>query len=181
MSKGDTARQFYESARAELITHIRLSNQALFLFIASSAAIFTVGHSPTGLLEILLIIPFLGAGATVVVTQHDALSGGLAAYCNKEIRQALMELEQDIPQWDSCEFLKFYQPTLIKRRLLAHSLVLLPPSLISLYLNKSHAFAGGDSVYNPIWWIATLVTIYSFWVVFSNFLSRQLAYEKSII
>lgn len=70
MSKGDSARIHEQTARAEIIQRIVLRDNALVLYLGSIGAI--LGFIGGGIMgkEILLVIPFLAVGVTIIIEHH---------------------------------------------------------------------------------------------------------------
>jgi len=98
MSKVDTARQYYEVMRSEVVEHIRLRDQSLFLYLGAVAVIMGIGFGEPGRLDVLMIIPFLGLGASYILNQHDIHIGAICSYLVSELDVFLNEEREKVPQ-----------------------------------------------------------------------------------
>lgn len=122
MSAGDSARKFVELAKHEAIERIRLRDNVLLLYLGAVATIFSLALNKTNA-EMLLSIPFLALGATVIVCQHNLVIGDLSVFCAFEIGAFLRSLNpsEDAPQWDGSKSLKTWHSCAIRMRTIGHS------------------------------------------------------------
>lgn len=155
MTKEEIALQYYEAARTELNVHLRLRDQALYLYLGAIAALYSIAFGTTLNLEILLVIPFLALGGTLIVTQHDAYIGVLAAYCAKDLGNVLAD--KGVTQWDNSEVKRAYEKRLVSSRQWGHSLIMLLPAGAALIVNYGHAFS--LSLMSITWYLGLIVAI----------------------
>lgn len=158
MSKIETARHYYEVMRSEVVEHIRLRDQSLFLYLGASAVIMGIGFGEHGRLEVLMIIPFLGLGASYILNQHDIHISAICSYLVSELDVFLNEGEEKVPQWDSSRALAAIHPRLIKFRYHGQLIILLLPMIVGLGGNHQHmSFA--SPVSGISWWLGTVAGI----------------------
>lgn len=152
MSNLETARLYYEVMREEVVEHIRLRDQSLFLYLGASGVIMGIGLGAVSKLEVLLIIPFLALGASYILSQHDIHICGICRYLSKELNVFLNEDEEMFPQWDNSESLKFISPILAKYRYQGHLIILMLPVIVATGVNYMNMFCV-YTVSGILWWL----------------------------
>src|SRR5262245_43565578 len=108
MNAEETARKYYESARQELIQRIQLRDNVVLAFLVAIATIFGISLGTSTRSEILLIVPYLALGATVLVVQHHAVIGAIGDFLCRELEPFFIKMGHDAPQWDSSQAIKSY-------------------------------------------------------------------------
>jgi hypothetical protein len=78
---------YFQSGRDEIITRVGHRENALLLFMGSSAAIFGLAFGDIVRPMILFAIAPLGLGASLVLTQHNDVIGALGHYCGIEVTE----------------------------------------------------------------------------------------------
>ncbi len=161
---GDTARINYEMARWELIYRIDLRDRALNNYIVAIGAIFTIAFSRSDKnYSLLLIIPFIALGTTIITEQHNAMIGRLGYFLSEELGPFFDEIDEYAPHWDHSRGL--LNPSLkapgFLNRVWGHALLLITPSLIALYLNY-HLFNLVNFHFESIiWYLDFIVTVFT--------------------
>ena len=170
MSAGDTARAYYVALRGELNQHLAIAHQTLYLYLGAVTALFGTTLTIDGKQEILMIVPFLSLGASVIISHHERVTGTIAAYCAKELDGFLHEIGEHAPQWDNSHALDIYQKDLLLTRLWGNSLIIILPALIATIINWRFAivFPGAMS-----WWLGIILEILSFSALLRTFRYRQ--------
>src|SRR5262245_55690180 len=128
----ETGRSYYESARQEIIARIGLRDNVIVFYLAATGAIFGVALGSSVRESILLILPLLSLGATVLVCQHTSVAGALSHYCAQEIGPIL---DAGIPQWDASRALDSYRHSAVTLRSWGHFFLIISPAIASLAIN----------------------------------------------
>jgi hypothetical protein len=177
MSSGDSARTFYESARQELIQRIQLRDNVLLVYLGAIGTIFSVSLGTTVKPEILLVIPYLALGASVIVSQHNAVIGSLGIFLVFEIGPFLQKLKEGAPQWDNSASLHEYSTRAIWMRSFGHFLLIIVPPVAALSINWQSGFYGSFPE-NPIWWVGVLSTVASIYIIIEAHYWRKKLFKK---
>lgn len=178
MTKEDSARTFYESAREELIQRIRLRDNVLLFYLGAVGTISGVALGGGGVTkEILFILPFLTLGVAILVSQHNALIGSLGHFCACEIEPFFEDSSNSeyAPQWDSSDALEGYKQQAIKLRSWGHTLMILVPAIASLSINYSYIIA--PVAFGILWWSAFISLVLSSLVIYQAHLWRKSLYR----
>ena len=166
MSKGDSARIHEQMARAELIQRIVLRDNALVLYLGSVGAILGfIGGGKIGL-EILLVIPFLAFGVTTIIEQHNVMIGLLGHYLHVELDSEYKKIKEFVPQWNGSDSFKQRigkYPWLLQRKV-AHSLLIVTPSVLGLILNTQYLFT--KNILTVAWCLGIFFTVISTLTIF---------------
>lgn len=147
---------YFNNAREELVARIGLRDQVLLVFLGATGTIFGVALGMTNN-SILLSLPFLALGASVIVSQHNSVIGSLADYCVHELEPYLNSLlpPPHVPQWDNSKALRKYSSEAIKHRTWGHAIIIVVPSVVSLVANASVGFSG-ELAHLLIWWFGVI-------------------------
>ena len=179
MAAADTARAYYNSARAELIERIRLRDQIFVFYLAGVGAVFGVGLGATSKTDMLMLAPFLGLGAAILISQHFAVIGALASYCVLELGPFLRGLtpSEDAPQWDDSKALAEYRHAAIGMRTWGHVLLIILPSAGGLAVTWKHG------IYSPfpfgiLWWVGVVCLVAAGVVMWRTHQFRKKIYER---
>ncbi|HVX91261.1 MAG TPA: hypothetical protein VHC20_06605 [Candidatus Paceibacterota bacterium] len=179
MKTDDTARTYYNSARTELIERIKLRDQIFVFYLAGIVAIFGLALGASNREDILLFVPFIGLGASIIISQHFAVIGALAAYCVLEVGPFLRSgrSAEDAPQWDASGALKAYHDAAIAMRTWGHVLLILLPSVCALGVTWHRG------IYSPfplgtLWWIGFGCVLISGFVMWRTHRFRSTLYER---
>ncbi|WP_115863099.1 hypothetical protein [Halorussus litoreus] len=179
MSRGDSARTYYESARRELIQRIRLRDNVLLFYLGGVGTIAGVALGSSGAgKEIMLVLPFLALGVATIVSQHNALIGSLGHFCVHEIEPFLQNLHEpeDAPQWDSSVALEEYKEQAIRLRSLGHTVMILAPALAGLAINYQHV-VGSALLLGLLWWVGFLCVTLATLIIYRSYSWRDELYD----
>lgn len=179
MKNDDTARAYYNSARTELIERIRLRDQIFVFYLAGVVAIFGLALGAPNRTDILLFVPFIGLGGSIIISQHFAVIGALAAYCVLEVGPFLRSdrSAEDPPQWDASEALSSYHDAAIAMRTWGHVLLILLPSGCALGLMWRHGIFSPFPL-GTLWWVGLGCVLISGVVVWRTHQFRKSLHEK---
>lgn len=181
MSRGDSARKHYESARKELIQRIRLRDRVLLLYLGAVATISGVAIGSRGAQrEILLVLPFLTLGIAIIVSQHNALIGAIGHFCVNEIEPYLKDLPnyEYAPQWDSSNALEEYSQRAIRFRSWGHTAIMLLPSSASLVVTYQEGI-NPPTWSTVLWWFGIFCVGSIIFIIYRTYLWRKNLYERS--
>lgn len=178
MSQADTARIFYTSARTELVERMRLRDNTLVFYLAAVGAIFGVALGPAKNPDLLMLLPFLSLGAGIVISQHFALMGSLAAYCALEIGPFLRDLSpaEDAPQWDDSAGLREFQRAAIHMRSVSHVVLIVLPAVVALFVTWGR-WLPNNWYLAVVWWAGIAASIWTLVVVWTAHRFRRRLYK----
>ena len=91
--------EFYKAARSELVERVKLREQVLLLYLAFVGAIASTALSQNNFREISLVLPFLGLGCAILVSQHNAVIGALIRYTTKDLHEYLFIKPCSVPDF----------------------------------------------------------------------------------
>ena len=97
MSGGETARKNYEMAQQEIQEHLQLRDNVLLVYLGAIGTIFGVALGTNADMKILLVIPYLALGSSVIVSQHNALVGSVESYIVSELEPFLKKIGEHAP------------------------------------------------------------------------------------
>ncbi len=177
LSKGDTARTMYESARAELISRIQLRDNVLLVFMGAVGTVMGVALGTTARVEILFVVPFLAFGAATIVSQHNAVIGSLADFCVRELSPFLKSIGELAPQWDDSNALQEYRNSAIRLRSWGHTVIVVVPGIAALGLNWQHALKSAFPN-GVLWWFGAVFVALAIWEIGNTHFQRKRIYDK---
>jgi hypothetical protein len=178
MSSGESARKHYEAARQEVVERIQARDNVLLFYLGAVGTLFGVALGTSARLEILLVIPYLALGAAVLVSQHHALIGWLAAFCANEIEPFLKEIGEYAPQWDNSLALQEYSSRAIGLRAVGHLVLIVIPSIAGLVMNWRFGF-GKLLPQGILWWSGVAFTVLSTWTIRQAHAGRKKIYDST--
>lgn len=171
MSKADTARSHHESARQEQILRIQLRDNILIAFLGAVGTVFGIALTTGAKPELLLIVPYLALGATVLVVHHHGAIRSIAYFLSEELEPFLCEIDEDAPQWENSRALNKFLARSLFLRTTAHYLLIIAPSIGSLAMNSQHIFQSPLSL-QLLWWFGAVVSLLSIALATANHVSR---------
>jgi hypothetical protein len=180
MSKADTARKNYEVARAELLERIRLRDQVLLVYLGIIGTIAGIALGTSAKREILLIIPFIGFGCSILVSQHNAVIGALIRFAYVDIRSFLKELaeEEYAPIFVCSDSFRKHSSTSNKLRSIGHSVIIVGPIFFALAYTGDYAL--GDKLPKAsLWWAGAFLMVVSIGVIWYIHKERQRVYSET--
>lgn len=147
MSIDDRTRQNYDAARQEILHRMQLRDQALLTYLTLTGVILSVAFGTQANQEILLAIPFISFGITILVSQHYVMMAVLSQFCTNELEPFVNDkLHEGVPQWDNSKIFHDYVERSSGLRVLGHSIIILVPSILALLANLNHR--------NTVWFVA---------------------------
>ncbi len=179
MNKLEIVKFYYQGARSELIARLQIRDNVLLLYLGAMGTLFGIAIGTAISMNVLLVIPFIALGASIIVSQHNIIIGTIATYCADEMQESLDELApKDCPvQWELSASLHEYHRKSISLRSWGHFILILIPALAALAMNWRHA------IFSPfpegiMWWFGALCTILSGWIIAITHLWRARLYDK---
>jgi hypothetical protein len=170
--------EFYRAARDELVERIKLRDQVLLIYLAFVGAVtgaaFSVGHSR----EIALVLPFLGLGCAILVSQHNSVIGAIIRYTSVELSEYLIPHELSIPEFVNSNSFRKHSPRSNFLRSVGHGVVILVPEIIGLAINYNHAIFS-PFPFGPAWWFGAVCVIISFIIILVIHSGRQKVYAET--
>lgn len=141
MEKIETVRHYYAVMRSEVVEHISLRDQSFFLYLGASGVIMRIGLGDVLRLEVLIVIPFLGLGASYIMNQHDIHISTICSYLVFEL-DVFLAGEGKIPQWNNSRALAttYSYSRLIRFSYHGHLIILLVPMTIAIFVNYKYIF-----------------------------------------
>lgn len=156
----ETARMFYESARAELISRIGLRDNAIVAYLGAIGAIFGIALGSNSNISILLVVPMLALGAELLISQHTELIGALSHYCSHEIGKELISKMINFAQWDNSRSLAAYSKSAIYRRTYGNISLIFTPALLAITITgfNSRKYLASTEWECFAWWLGLILT-----------------------
>lgn len=155
----ETARVFYDSARAEMLMRIRERDVATYVWLGVLGTILGLaygGKSPH--VELLLVFPPLAMGFAHRIEQHETIIKILADYCKTELGP-ILEIG-NLKQWDNSKALGKRQKSVVDERTILNILLLGGPSTAALILNVlSLPQRGAIWLLSLIGFVCTIATV----------------------
>lgn len=129
-----TAMHSYNAARAESIERMQQRYHTLVFYLTFVGAIFSVAYGRENPREeILLIVPFIGFGIAIFVTQHHIMMIKLGSFCTNELTPFLKEYYAEAPHWDDSNTFRGCAYESARLRFGGHLLVVVAPSVLALF------------------------------------------------
>lgn len=186
MNDIEVLKLFYESARTELIKRIKLRDSVVLLFLGLAGTFFGLAlnsrfsENPNNdSFSVLLIIPYLSLGASVLLSQHNGVIAFIGKYCSEELQPVFDELTKPnkYVQWDNSKSLREFSDKAVGYRTFGHFILIFIPSIAALALNWKHA------IYSPfpvgiLWWFGLVFTIVSVTLIIQIHLTRKNIYKN---
>ena len=175
---GDTARANYQAARYELVERVRLRDLVLIAYLAVVGTIFGISYSRPNSEIILLSLPFIALGCSIIVSQHNRVIGTLLLYLSNDLKPFLENLSQYASDFGSSKSFKKHSKLSNLYRTLGHGFIILFPVLFALVANIKYAF---HSLFfeGLSWWFGIICVIGSFWIILNAHLWRTHVFENT--
>lgn len=177
MTKADTARVIYTSVKDEVLTRIRLRDQALFIYLGAVGTVVGVALGSQGQVDLLLLLPYLALGGAVIVSQHHVLIGNLGVFIVLELDPCLEESDEAAPNWEnSASFAEHLSKTIWKRAASHFVLIGIPP-VASQTLIWRMGFTD-PPILQALWWLGVLITLLSIGIMGRASRLRQHMFDR---
>ena len=177
MSAGETARTNYDSARQEILERLQLRDNVLLIYLGAIGTIFGIALGTSVNAEILLIIPFLALGASVIVSQHNAQIGIIIYFIVYDLEPFFKKIGENAPLLDSSESIRKFSIQGIWMRSFGHFLVIIIPPIASLGINYQYSFIAQFPEI-VLWWFGALSTLLSIYFILETHHRRNKIAEK---
>lgn len=178
MSSGETARQHYISARNELVERIRLRDSVLLVYLAIIGTLFGIALGNSSRVEILLTIPIIACGCSILVSQHNLVIGALLGFITNDLKPFMKSISEAAPEFGSSK--TFYEHSCRSNRLrtVSHAIIMIVPCVVALYYNRQHAFNSSFPL-GQVWWISfgCMVVAIAFIIIAHN--RRMLVWRQT--
>ncbi len=159
-----------EIANNQIVARVGMRDNVLLVYLGAAGTIYSIALGTSANKEILLTIPFLTLGCSVIVSHHNILIGALLDFCSKEIRGFIRNTHPDkeVPQFDCSDSFKKYLSATLRLRTWGHAIILVIPAIVALACNWDHALGAGSVFpYGPVWWFALAFSVGSVYIIFS--------------
>jgi len=172
MDSFQLAKMNYEIAHSDYGNHVRLRDNVLLIFLAASGTIFGVSLGTAKTNEMLLVIPILALGCSILVAHHSIIIGMVFEYCYFELNQFLSAEESNNcpPIIERSIAWEKTRESTIRLRSIGHSIILGAPCAVAILFNWSHAYIFSMPATGG-WWLGNLCTILS--VVIINKMNKD--------
>jgi len=172
-SKGETARQSYIAARNEILLRMKLRDQMLLFYLAAIGTLLGIALGTSNSPEILLVIPLIALGTSIIVSQHNVVMAVLGQFCAEELGRFFKNLDpsENSPQWDNSKTYKSFSANSTNLRSLSHITIILVPSFLALMINWKHI--NSPFPLNLIWYIGVACFIFSFVIILKSHTARS--------
>jgi len=174
MYREETFKFVYKAARDEINTRIKQRDQILLVFLGAVGTIFGVSFGQSTNKEIMLTIPIIALGVSIILSQHNIAIGGLANF----IRVELHNLFEEVPHWDGSHTLKNLSKHQLTKRGLSGIIIIITPCIISLAINYEHAISS-PFPFGPIWWFSLIFTGLAAFYIMHAVNARSKYYNQS--
>ncbi len=139
MTAGDTARGNYNAARTELVERVRLRDHVLLAYLTIVGTILAISFGQHRKSEILLAVPFVAMGASILVSQHNNVIGALLLYLSKDLKPFLISKSEYAPQFGCSKSFRKHSKRSNRYRSIGHAVVIFFPALFALICNIKYA------------------------------------------
>lgn len=162
MNSFQLAEMCYGIAHSEVDNRVRQRDNILLVFLAASGTIFGVSLGTAKANEMLLIIPILALGCSILVAHHSLIIGMLFEYCYFELSQFLSTNKGNSgpPIIERSAAWAQSREATIRLRSVGHSIIFASPCVVAILFNWSHAYRFTMPA-TVGWWLGVLCTILS--------------------
>lgn len=172
------ATNYYRAAREELVERVKLRDQVLLVYLGFVGAVLGASLAKDAWREIGLILPFLGLGCAILVSQHNAVIGALIRFINMDLRRKLKEVGVDVPEFVSSNSFKDHSRYSNFSRSLGHAVVIMIPEVAGLGINIQHALLSPFPM-GPAWWFGLAFGLCSAFVIYDSHRGRSRVYNET--
>lgn len=173
MKREETFKFVYKAAREEIMTRMKLRDQVLLVFLGAIGTIFGVSFGNQVNKEIMLTIPIIALGVSIIISQHSIAIGGIANFCRVELK----DFFDNIPHWDDSKTLKSLSKNQLTKRGLSGFIIIITPCVISLAINYEHAI-NSPFPFGQVWWFSLVFTILSAFYIYTAITTRSKYYSS---
>jgi len=151
------------------------------LYIATVGAVLGIvwgsDHSP---FQVLLAIPYVALGVTLLIAQHNLVIGAIAKFCHCELSKHLQDAESaskhTVPIWETSKTLKQYWPEWLVQLNIAHAILILLPCFIAVFYNTDKLWFQTD--FTLVTWGAIAASIAIVIIITRDHMVRRQFYTE---
>jgi hypothetical protein len=172
------ATNYYRAVRDELVERVKLRDQVLLVYLGFVGAVLGASLTKDSWREIGLILPFLGLGCAILVSQHNAVIGALIRFINEDLKRKLKETGIDVPEFVSSNSFRGHSRYSNFSRSLGHAVVIMIPEIAGLGINFPHALLSPFPM-GPAWWFGLAFALCSAFVIYDSHRGRSRVYNDT--
>lgn len=170
------ALEFYKAARTELVERVKLRDQVLLAYLAFVGVVSGAAVALSGNKEVALVLPFLGMGCAILVSQHNSVIGALIRYTSVDLHSVLVPKTIWIPEFVNSNSFREHSQRSNFLRSAGHAIVIIIPEIVGLGINYQHALFSPFPL-GPAWWFGTICIFVSIGVIWSAHAGRASVYK----
>lgn len=168
----------YRAARDELVERVKLRDQVLLIYLGFVGAVIGASLTKNSWREIGLILPFLGFGGVILVSQHNAVIGALIRFINHDLKEKLKDIGIQVPEFVSSNSFRGHSKYSNFSRTFGHAVVIMVPEVAGLGINFEHAFNSKFPM-GPAWWFGLLFAFGSAYAIYDSHQGRSRVYNET--
>lgn len=173
-----TATNYYRAVREELIERVKLRDQVLLVYLGFVGAVLGTSLTKDSWREIGLILPFLGLGCAILVSQHNAVIGAIIRFINEDLKKNLKDVGIDVPEFVSSNSFRGHSRYSNFSRSFGHAVVIMIPEVAGLGINFRHALSSPFPM-GPAWWFGLAFALCSAFVIYESHRGRSRVYNDT--
>lgn len=173
----ETARAFYRAAREELVKRLGLRDGVLLVFLGFTGGLFGLAFGTTGDMKVLLVVPYLALGCSILVSQHNAVIGALIHYVNNDLQKDINDSNPPVSEFVSSQTFRDHSKNSNRWRTVGHFVLLGLPSGFAIYINWDLLHSGYPIDVGLVFSIVT-AAIGAVFILISHF-QRQTIYNQT--
>ena len=168
-----------EDARKNILERVKQRETALIFYLGAVATIIGIAlKNNTGDFSLLLVIPFLSLGITLIIAFHNSMMNALSIFITSELEYRLTEKGINTTLWDSSKAMNQIANRATQLRAVGYLfLIMIPPVFaLSLTANKFH-----QPHILALWTIGVFCLVFLFYIFILTLRQRKLFHEAMSI
>ena len=164
-----------EDARKNILERVKLRETALIFYLGAVATIIGIAlKNDAEDFSLLLVIPFLSLGITLIISFHNSMMNALSFFIANELEYKLTEKGINTTLWDSSKAMNQIANRATRLRAIGYLFLIMIPAIFSLLLtiNQLH-----QSHVLTLWIIGLLCLIFVFYIFNLTLKQRRLFHE----
>lgn len=153
----ELVRNNHEMVYYQLIERVKMRDNVILIYLAAIGTTFTVAYNESTNPEMLLIVPYLALGASILFSHHNILIGAILDFFKTEINEFISQNfnNQYVPQYETSKsFLRSFMPALWLITFGSFFLIVIP-CIASLAINLKYSNSG-DTQLIFTWWVGLI-------------------------
>lgn len=154
MTNREAALKTADIFNQQIMVRVRQRDNVLLMYLGAVGALLGFAFSANGKeTEILLAIPYLCFGCSIVLSHHNLLIGDLLDFLKTDLHGFIINhCSSDCLAYEPCpqfETSKVFEKSIVRMlwlRTAGHTLILVLPCIIAIYANWNHA-SGSESTF----------------------------------